>query len=156
MRGVDSIYASVVTVALLRAVVDTNVLAGALLRRDGRNRSVLRACFEGYLQPIVGQSLFLEYEDVLGRDTLFRNSPLSKRERQQFFEAFLSVCEWIQVYCLWRPNLPDEADNHVFELAVAGSAAAIVTNNIVDFRRSELQFPSIRIVKPKDVLEIIR
>lgn len=117
---------------------------------------MLRACFEGYLQPIVGQNLFLEYEDVFGRDFLFRNSPLSKTERQQFFEAFLSVCEWIQVYYLWRPNLPDEGDNHVFELAVAGSATTIVTNNVADFRRSDLQFPGIRIAKPKEVLEMIR
>jgi uncharacterized protein len=143
-------------VALLRAVIDTNVLTGALFRREGHNRSVLRACFEAYLQPIVGQSLFLEYEDVLGRDILFKNSPLSKRERQQFFEAFLSVCEWVQVYYLWRPNLPDEGDNHIFELAVAGSAEIIVTNNVADFRRSDLQFPNIRIAKPKDVLEVIR
>jgi uncharacterized protein len=143
-------------VALLRAVIDTNVLVGALIRRDGRNRSVLRACFEGQLQPIVGQSLFLEYEDVLGRDILFKNSPLSKRERQQLFEAFLSVCEWIQIYYLWRPNLRDEADNHVLELAIAGGAATIVTNNVADFRGSDLQFPGVRIAKPKEVLETIQ
>jgi uncharacterized protein len=143
-------------VAFLRAVIDTNVLTGALLRYDGRNRSVLRACFESHLRPIIGQSLFLEYEDVLGRDILFKNSPLSKRERQQFFEAFLGVCEWVQVYYLWRPNLPDEGDNHIFELAVAGGAEIIVTNNVTDFRRSDLQFPNIRIAKPKDVLEVTR
>ncbi len=108
------------------------------------------------MQPIVGQSLFLEYEDVLGRDILFKNSPLSKRERQQLFEAFLSVCEWIQIYYLWRPNLRDEADNHVLELAIAGGAATIVTNNVADFRGSDLQFPGVRIAKPKEVLETIQ
>jgi hypothetical protein len=27
-------------------------------------------------------------------------------------DAFLSVCHWQKVYYAWRPNLPDEADNH--------------------------------------------
>jgi hypothetical protein len=47
------------------------------------------------------------------------------------FEAYLSVCEWVQVYYLWRPHLRDEADNHAFELAGAGGAATIVTNNVL-------------------------
>ena len=66
--------------ATRRVVVDTNVLTGALLRREGYNRSVFRACLEERLRPIVGQALFLEYEDVLGREGLFRRSPLSAPE----------------------------------------------------------------------------
>ena len=140
-------------VAAPRIVVDTNVLAGALLRPGGQNRSVLRACLEERSRPIVGQALFLEYEDVLGREDLFRKSPLSARERQRLFEAFLSACEWVQVYYLWRPNLRDEGDNHVLELAVAGGASAIVTNNVSDFRSSDLRFPDVRILTPKDFLK---
>jgi len=33
-------------IALPRIVVDTNVFVGALLRREGSNRAVLRACLE--------------------------------------------------------------------------------------------------------------
>jgi len=134
-------------------VIDTNVLAGALLRRHGQNRAVLRACFEDRLRPVLGHKLFLEYEDVLGREGLFRKSPLSTLERQQLFEAFLSVCEWVQIYYLWRPNLRDEGDNHLVELAVAGAAPVIVTNNTADFRASELRFPDIRVLRPGDLLK---
>ena len=38
------------------------------------------------------------------------------------FHSFLSLCEWVPVYYLWRPNLRDEGDNHLIELAVAGRA----------------------------------
>ena len=36
--------------------------------------------------------------------------------------SLISRRTWVRVYYLWRPNLPDEADNHLVELAVAGNA----------------------------------
>ncbi len=139
--------------AVVKVVVDTNVITAALLRRGGFNRQVLRACLEQRITPIIGQTLFLEYEDVLGRKELFRRSPLTSGERQRLFEAFLSVCEWVQVYYLWRPNLRDEGDNHVLELAVAGGASMIITNNVADFRGSDLRFPDIRILTPTELMK---
>jgi len=58
----------------------------------------------------------------------------------------------VPIYYLWRPNLPDEADNCLLELAVAGNAAWIVTHNVRDFRNAELNFPEIRIIIPEEVL----
>lgn len=141
---------------LPRIVVDTNVFVGSMIRGSGDNRNVIRACLEDRLKPLMGQALFLEYEQVTGREGLFRKSPLSKMEREQLLEAFLSACEWVQVFFLWRPNLPDEADNHVLELAVAGGADFIVTNNVSDFRRSQLTFPEIRIVTPAEMTEALK
>jgi putative PIN family toxin of toxin-antitoxin system len=135
-----------------RIVVDTNVFAGALLRAEGYRRQVLRACLEERWRPIMGQALFLEYEDVLGREPVFRKSPLSAAERRELFGAFLSVCDWVHVYYLWRPNLRDEGDNHIFELAVAGGAEAIVTNNVGNFRSAELRFPGLQVLAPRDAL----
>ena len=53
----------------------------------------------------------------------------------------------------WRPNLRDEADNHVLELAIAGGASAIVTNNVKDFHDSALRFPQVRVAIPKEFLK---
>lgn len=63
--------------------------------------------------------LFAEYEDVLSRDSLWKNSLVSESEREVVLGAFLSVCRWTEVFFAWRQNLPDEADNHLIELAVA-------------------------------------
>jgi len=132
--------------------VDSNIIVASLISARGDNRAVLRACLDGSAQPVIGETLFLEYEDVLGRQKLFQRSPLSNVERQQLLEAFLSVCEWVEVYYGWRPNLPDEGDNHLMELAVAAGAYWIVTNNVADFRRAELQFPQIGIIRPAEFI----
>jgi hypothetical protein len=64
-------------------------------------------------------------------------------------QAFLSVAEWVKVYFLWRPNLPDEADNHLIELALAGNAETIVTNNTKDLAHGQLPFPGLKIQTPR-------
>lgn len=101
-------------VKIPRIVVDANVLVGAFLSKaGGDNREVIRRCLKREAQPLLGVTLFSEYEDVLGRDNLMKKCPLAPRDRLVLLEAFLSVCEWVKVYYLWRPNLPDEGDAHL-------------------------------------------
>lgn len=136
-----------------RLVLDTNVIVAALLSADGGSRVVLRLCLRRRYTALIGDKLFSEYEDVFGRPEMLERSPLGPEERVELFDAFLSVCEWTPIFFLWRPNLPDEADNHLVELAVAGGATSLVTHNVKDFRRGELRFPSVRIETPKDFLK---
>jgi predicted nucleic acid-binding protein len=134
-------------------VLGTNVLVSALLRNGGTSRSVLRACLGGHYRPVIGPALYAEYEDVLARADLFATSVLTAAERGEAFEGFLNRCRWVEVYYAWRPNLPDEADNHLIELGVAAQADAIVTRNLRDLARGELKFPTLRILTPEHCLE---
>ena len=127
-----------------------------MLSPGGENRRVLRACLEGRVQPLVGQALLSEYEDVLGRESLFKDCVLHAQERMDLLDALLSVSEWVKIYFTWRPNLPDEGDNHLVELAVAGVADRIVTHNHRHLSRAELQFPGLRVVSPARLLEELR
>ena len=135
-----------------RVVVDTSVFVSALLSAAGGSREVLRLNLTEACRPLMGVKLFAEYEDVLGREGLFAQCVLTRRERDELLDAFLSVCEWTTVFYLWRPNLPDEGDNHLVELAIAGGATSLVTNNPKDFRRGELRFPQLRIETPGEFL----
>jgi predicted nucleic acid-binding protein len=54
---------------------------------------------------------------------------------------------------MWRPNLRDEGDNHLIELALAGSAMAIVTRNVRDVAQGELKFPALHVLTPELFLE---
>lgn len=136
-------------------VVDTNVFVSACLGQ-GAPAEVVRACIRGVVQPVMGSALYLEYEDVLGRTSLFGRSCLDAQEREDLLDVFLSRCAWTRVYYGWRPNLADEGDNHLVELAVAAQASAIVTGNARHLRAGELRFPTIRVLDPKTLLQELK
>ena len=131
-----------------RIVVDTNVLVSAILSPDGAAREVLRRCLTGAARPLIGNALFLEYEDVLSREGLFAAALVGPDDRAVLLDAVLGACQWVHISYLWRPNLRDESDNHLVELAVAGNAAWIVTGNEKDVAAGELVFDGLRVVTP--------
>ena len=133
-------------------VVDTNSFISALIGATGPSREILRRCLNTKLIPLISNALFLEYEDVTKREHIRGLCPLTSSEIRELLNAFYSVCRWVPIYYLWRPNLMDEADNFLIELALAGNAQYIVTNNSSDFRNTELKFPNLRIVKPEQLL----
>lgn len=137
---------------MLNIVVDTSVVIAAMIGRSGPSREVLRRCLLGQYTPLIGNTLFAEYEDVIARDNILQQCPISKHEIRTLLNAFYARCDWVSVYYLWRPNLRDEADNHLVELAVAGNAYFLVTNNMRDFQQAQLHFAQLQIIKPQDLL----
>jgi putative PIN family toxin of toxin-antitoxin system len=137
---------------MIRVVLDTNIFVGACLGTGAANR-VLALAIDGTIDSVMGKSLFSEHEDVLARSELFENCRLNQAERSELFDIYIAQTEWVRIYFGWRPNLRDEGDNHLIELAVAAGASFIITRNLRDFKNMELSFPSIRIIKPEDFLK---
>lgn len=139
----------------LIVVIDTNVFVGACLGA-GASNELVALCLRGEIMPLMGTALLAEYEDVLGREALFERSRLDAAERDELLDIFLARCRWTRIYYGWRPNLPDEGDNHLVELAVAGGARVIVTRNLRDLERMDLRFPALKLMTPEDLLREVR
>lgn len=140
----------------MNVVIDTNILVSAIMSRDNACRKILRYAFSGDMVPLVGTALFLEYEDVLSRDDIFsKRCPLDRERRLDFLDDVLSVAQWVDIHYLWRPNLRDEGDNHILELAVAGQARYVISQNIKDFNFSEIHLPEIEVIHPFDFFDVL-
>lgn len=136
---------------MIRLVVDTNVFVAGLRSGGGASREVLRRSLGGQYQPLFGNALWLEYQDLLGRPVW--SDLTTSEERLDVLAALASQGRWVTMYYGWRPNLPDEADNHLIELALAGAAEAIVTHNVRDLARGELRLGGLDILTPAQCLE---
>lgn len=136
---------------MIALVIDTNVFVAGLRSAGGASRMVLRRVLEGKFQALFGNALWSEYQDLLGRPVWGEGT--NADERQQVLAALARQSRWVTVYYGWRPNLPDEADNHLIELALAGGAQAIVTHNLRDLRGGELRLGKLRVMTPAQCLE---
>ncbi len=138
---------------VIAIVIDTNVFVAALRSGGGASRQIIRRALEGLYRPLFSNALWVEYEALLGREVWTHKT--TAPEREQILAALAASGEWIKIYCGWRPNLIDEGDNYLIELAVAGAARAIVTHNIRDLKSGGLRWPSLRILTPAECLETL-
>ena len=136
----------------VKIVVDTNVFIGAILSSQGLNRELIRRCLLGEYQPMISNALYLEYESVIEREEIIAKCQLDISKVNELLDGFLSVSKWVYIYYSWRPNLRDEGDNHVIELAIAGNAQIVATNNFRDFTGSQLTFPQLQILNPHQII----
>ena len=140
----------------IKVVVDTNVLVAGLIGGKGPNREVLRLCLQGTLQPFVGNALYLEYQDLLNRDNIQALCKQTSVTLMEFLDGFAQICTPVDARYLWRPNLRDEADNHVVELAIAAGVAYIITNNVADFASAELKRLGYEVITPEQILRLLK
>jgi len=137
---------------MVEIVLDTNVLVAALRSEGGASRELLRRVLQGCYRPLFGTTLWLEYEALLARPGWTDDT--TPQEREVILAALARCGRWVTTYFGWRPNLSDEGDNHLIELAVAGNAEAVVTHNVRDLTSGELCWTGLRVLTPAQCLEV--
>jgi len=136
----------------MKVVIDTNIWISALISKNGVSRDVIRLALTDVIYPQMSTSLLVEYESVMKRKKIQNACTLTVDEQAELFHAYLSTCKWNEIFYLWRPNLKDEDDDFLVELAVASHAKVIISENKKDFEASELLF-DFEVLTAKEFLE---
>lgn len=136
----------------MRYVLDTCVVVSALRSKRGASNAVLSRVLRHQLPIVLHFKLLAEYRDVLMRPEIRLATGLSELRIERFLAALVGVADEVAVQYLWRPNLRDEDDNFIVEIAVAASPCTIVTHNVRDFRQSELKFANVHLANPAQLL----
>jgi len=136
----------------MKYLLDTNILVAALRSRRGASHELMRRVLQGKLPIVMHHKLLVEYRDVLSRPDILDGFIFSVDEIEEILARMVVEAHEVKINYLWRPNLKDEGDNFVMEIAVAASPCTIVTHNIRDFRAGEFQFREIWIKTPLQIL----
>jgi len=136
--------------------LDTNIIYQALKSANGASYFILQQVRERNIQIALSVPLFQEYEDVLKRQKSLKDFGLGSEDIDKFLRFLAYVGKPYKTYFLFRPNLKDEKDNMIVELAITSQSEYLVTSNTKDFENSELTFDQLKIVTPSEFVKIWR
>jgi len=132
----------------VRIVLDTNVLASALLSPSGAPAAVLQLVLAGQVILCFDARILTEYREVLRRPKF----DFEIRLVDDLLEFLESEGELVGAVPL-RLSLPDPDDAMFLEVATASGAEYVVTGNIKHFPTDAHH--GVSVVSPRDFLEII-
>ena len=117
----------------------------------GASREILLLDDSGAITPIMSVPLAFEYEAVLKRNELLKETRLSTSDVDDFLDYFFTKAHMQRIEYLWRPWLTDSKDDLVLECAINSGAHAIVTFNTSHFAQVPRHF-GIPVVTPREIL----
>ncbi len=136
--------------------IDTNIIYQALRSSRGASYAIFQLIRNGHIKIAISHAVLLEYEDVLTRQSSLESFEMENEDIQKILRFISYVSKKYEPRYLFRPNLKDENDNIFVELAVVSQSQYLITQNLKDFRNSELKFDCFRTLTPSDFLKIWR
>ena len=133
----------------MRVVIDSNVSISAI----GKNsylRPIWTAFLSGKYQILLSDEVGYEYEEII---QLHSASGASKIIMEILVESQDIVNQ--QVYYSWNAIKIDPDDNKFFDLAIAGNADYLVTNDAHFNVVKNIPFPKVKIITADEFLVII-
>ena len=138
----------------MKVVLDTSVIVSALRSNRGASNRLLQMAYARSFVFLATPALFLEYEEVLGREEHRDLHGMSQERMSEFLIGLAAIIEPVRIYYQWRPQMRDTDDEMVLESALNGGADIIATHNVKDFLTPASKF-DVRILTPASlVLEL--
>jgi putative PIN family toxin of toxin-antitoxin system len=132
--------------------LDTNILYQALYSRTGASHAVLHLVRTGGIQVALSVPVFEEYREVLLRPKTLKETGRSRQEMEAVLDFLALVGVPTPIHYLWRPNLPDAADDMFVELALASGSEYLITRNTRHYLTGKELKLGIRVVTPPEFL----
>ena len=136
--------------------LDTNIVYQALMSTSGASHFILQQVRKNKIQIALSVPVFYEYEEVLTRETSLKDFHLPLQDIEKFLRFIAYIGRPFDIYFLLRPNLQDEKDNKMVELAVTSQSDFLITSNIRDFQRAELKFDQLHLITPSEFVKMWR
>jgi len=136
--------------------LDTNILYQALLSTTGASHFILQQVRNRRIQIALSVPVFLEYKDVLTREKSLKDFKLQLNDVDKFLRFIAYIGKTFEIYFLFRPNLKDEKDNMIVELAITSQSDYLITSNIRDFKNAELKFDELKVITPGEFVKMWR
>jgi len=137
----------------MRVVFDTNVLVAAARSRQGASFALINSIPAPEFQHCLSVGLYTEWQAVLTRAENVAPGKTAEDARR-FLRYLASHAHLQEIHFLWRPFLPDAADDMVLELAFAAGCSHIVTHNVRDFQCTGQL--GVAALSPRECLNLIR
>jgi uncharacterized protein len=130
---------------MIRVVIDTNVLASALLTKGGLPEAVINLAISGQVRWFASEAIIAEYENVLKRPRLAISSGKAAEAIARIRAVVSVVSAAVRVAAATDPD-----DNQFLECAEAAQAHYLVTGNIRHFPEV---WKETRIVTPREFID---
>jgi putative PIN family toxin of toxin-antitoxin system len=133
----------------MRIVLDSNVLIRAI-GKNSNFRPIWTAFLSGQYQLILSDEVVYEYEEIIQ----LNSAPgASKIVMEVLIESQNVINQ--QIYYSWNAIKKDPDDNKFFDLAIAGNADYLITNDAHFNVVKKLTFPKVRIISAEEFLNIL-
>ncbi len=137
--------------------IDTNVIYQGLYSSRGASHQLLNMIKNNHIQLALSVPVFIEYCDVLQRDTNLKKTGLKLNDMNAVLDFLAYKGLQQKIFFLFRPNLLDETDNKFVELALASQSKYLITSNVKHFiHNNDLKVYGIIIITPGDFLRLWR
>lgn len=133
----------------MKVVLDTNVIVSGFLNPHQAPGQILQRVAEGIVTPLLDTRLAAEYREVLLRPKF----GLSLYAVDDFLDQMEAEGCWVSAKPL-HGRLPDPDDEPFLEVALAGSAEALVTGNLKHYPVSRCA--GMRVLAPRNFLDLLR